>query len=194
MASEKRTRGPNKRAPWVRKPEDGLSVLRLAVDVHDPVQRALVEAMFGGAYQLRRALQRRARARSRAYWSAVHERAHDAAATRKRLGLSKVAFEKAAREHVNAAPHLRRFVTKALAQNLADSVWAATERHLFRDARGKRHGTPHIGRWFDFARIPGRACSHTEEHKWESFRLHGTLAAIVRRTPMAPATSSSHPG
>jgi hypothetical protein len=43
---EKRTRGPNKRAPWARKPEDGVSVLRIALDTSDPVQRARIEGMF----------------------------------------------------------------------------------------------------------------------------------------------------
>ena len=160
MSSEKRTRGPNKRPPWVRRPEDGLSVLRLALDVGDPVQRARVEEMFRHTYQVRRALQRDARDRSRSYWAAMHERAGDPKATQKRLGLSRKALEKAAAEHVDAAPHLRRFVTKALAQHLAESVWTATERHLFADASGKRHGMPGVGRWFDFIRIPGRARSH----------------------------------
>jgi hypothetical protein len=66
-------------------------------------------------------------------------------------------------------------VTKALAMHLANSVWSATERHLFRDAAGKTHGLPRRGRWFDFTRLPGRARSHTTARKWESFRLHGSL-------------------
>ena len=65
--------------------------------------------------------------------------------------------------HLDAAPHLRRFVTKALAMHLADSVWSATERHLFRDATGERHGMPRVGRWYDFTRLPGRARSHTKD-------------------------------
>jgi hypothetical protein len=95
---------------------------------------------------------------------------------RDRLGLSRNALEHAAYLHLDGAPHLRRFATKALAMHLADSVWAATERHLFRDASGGRHGMPRVGRWFDFARLPGRARSHTTPNKWETFRLHGTLA------------------
>ena len=95
---------------------------------------------------------------------------------RDRLGLSRTALERAAYAHLDGAPHLRRFVTKALAMHLADSVWTATERHLFRDARGGRHGMPRVGRWFDFTRLPGRARSHTRPNKWETFRLHGTLA------------------
>ena len=172
----RRTRGPNKSTPWVRRPDDGLSVLRLALDTTDPVQRDRVETMFSAAFALRRAVQRDARARTRAYWAAPHERRRDAAATRDRLGLSRTALEHAAYAHLDAAPHLRRALTKALAMHLADSVWSATERHLFRDATGGRHGMPKPGGWFDFGRLPGRARSHTREHKWETFRLHGSVA------------------
>jgi hypothetical protein len=171
----KRTRGPNKTMPWMRRPEDGLSVLRLPLDMTDPVQRRRIEAMFSSAYAVRRAVQRDARDRSRAYRSARHERARDAAAVRERLGLTRTALEHAAYAHLDAAPHLRRAVTKALAMHLADSVWSATERHLFRDAAGARHGMPRPGEWLDFTRLPGRARSHRTERKWETFRLHGTL-------------------
>src|SRR5213592_1715745 len=177
MASRapKRTRGPNRKPPWVRSPDDGVSVLRLALDIGDPVQRRRLEAMFAVAHSIRRAVQRDARARTRAYWAARRERARDPAAARERLGLTRSGLEHAAYAHLDAAPHLRRSVTKALAMHLADSVWSATERHLFRDATGGRHGMPGIGRWFDFSRIPGRARSHTKDRKWETFRLHGTL-------------------
>ena len=175
-ASGKRTRGPNKQPPWVRSPADGVSVLRLPLDTHDPVHRRRIEAMFGAAYQLRRAVQRDARERARAYWAATHERSSDPAAVRERLGLTRKALEHAAYAHLDGAPHLRRFATKALAMHLADSVWTETERHLFRDAAGGRHGMPRVGRWFDFTRLPGRARSHTKDNKWETFRLHGTLA------------------
>lgn len=172
----RRTRGPNKAVPWVRRPEDGASVLRLALDTHDPVQRSRIEAMFEDAFRVRRALQQDARHRVRAYWAATNERAEDPAAVRKRLGLSRTGLEHVAYEHLDGAPHLRRFVTKALAMHLADSVWTATERHLFPDARGRRQGLLHVGRWHDFVRLPGRARSHTIANKWETFRLHGTLA------------------
>src|SRR5262245_46605302 len=102
VSSGKRTRGPNKQAPWIRRPEDGVSVLRLALDSHDPVQRARVEAMFRDAYAVRRALQRDAGQRARAYGAARHERARDPAALRKRLGLSRTALEHRAYEHLNA--------------------------------------------------------------------------------------------
>ena len=172
----KRRRGPNKSTPWVRRAEDGLAVLRLALDTTDPVQRARIETMFSAAFSLRRALQRDARDRARAYWAAPHERTRDASVVRDRVGLSRKALEHAAYAHLDAAPHLRRATTKAVAMHLADSVWTATERHLFRDASGKRHGMPRPGGWFEFTRIPGRAQSHTTEHKWETFRLHGSLA------------------
>nr|MDQ3295331.1 transposase [Myxococcota bacterium] len=122
--------------------------------------------------------QRRAKNACRAYWAATHERDDKGpASVRDRLGLSKTALEHAAYAHINAAPHLRRHVTKALAMHLADGVWTAAERHLFRDASGKRHGALRIGRWYDFTRLPGRARSHTKARKWETFRLHGTLAS-----------------
>jgi hypothetical protein len=106
-SSEKRTRGPNKQVPWARRPEDGVSVLRLALDTSDPVQRARVEAMFRAAHRVRRAVQRDARDRTRAYWAATHERARGAAAVRDRLGLSRAALERTAYAHLDGAPHLR---------------------------------------------------------------------------------------
>lgn len=177
MHEKKKTRGPNNDAPWVRPTDLGV-VLRLALDVGDPMQRSLLDGMFAAAFAVRRALQRDARSRSRAYWAARHERARrEPAAVRERLRLSRTDLEHAAYTHLDAAPHLRRFVTKALAMHVADSVWSATQRNLFRDARGKRQGLLHVGRWFDFARLPGRARSHELPRKWETFRLHGTLAA-----------------
>ena len=151
-------------------------MLRLALDTSDPMQRARIEAMFRAAYAVRRAVQRDARDRARAYRAARHERARDPAAVRERLGLSRSALEHAAYAHLDAAPHLRRFVTKALAMHIADGVWTQTERHLFADARGQRHGMPRVGRWHDFTRLPGRARSHPKANKWETFRLCGTLA------------------
>ncbi|HET7372100.1 MAG TPA: hypothetical protein VFJ20_01915 [Gemmatimonadaceae bacterium] len=174
-SSGKRTRGPNKQVPWARQPEHGMSVLRLALDTSGPVQRARLEAMFRAGFAVHRAVQSDARHRTRAYWAAPHERAKNPAATRDRLGLSRTALEHAAYAHLDAAPHLRRFATKALAMHLADAVWNATERHLFPDATGRRHGMPHITPWYDFTRLPGRARSHTKANKWETYRLVGTL-------------------
>lgn len=175
--STKRTRGPNQQTPWSRNPDDGVSVLRLALDTHDPVHRRYLESMFWTSYQVRRAVQRDAQSACRAYWAAWNEReVAGPSAVRDRLGLSKKAFEYAAYAHLDGAPHLRQHVTKALAMNLADGVWASVERHLFRDGAGKRHGMLHLTRFRDFRRLPGRAKSHTRANKWESFRLHGTLA------------------
>jgi hypothetical protein len=196
-SSGTRTRGPNKQRPWVRNPDGGVSILRLALDTSDPRQRCRLEALFADAFSARRALQRGARDACRAFWSATHERAANPAAVRERLGLSRTALEHRAYEHLDAAPHLRRGVTKALAMHLADSVWTSVERHLFRDGSGKRQGLLHVGRWFDFHRIPGRARSHTTENKWETFRLHGSLAGhraaytdrvgdFVQPTPLRP--------
>lgn len=178
MSSGTRTRGPNKRTPWSRSDSDGVSVLRLPLDTSDPRQRTRVEGVFQSAFQVRRALQRGARDACRAYAAAPHERASSSpAAVRERLGLTRPALERRAYAHLDAAPHLRRSVTKALAMHLADSVWTAVERHLFRDARGQRQGVQHVGRWGDFTRLPGRARSHTSDRKWETFRLHGSLAS-----------------
>jgi hypothetical protein len=185
-SSGKRTRGPNKQTPWSRHPDDGTSVVRLALDTSDPVHRRCLESMFWTGYQVRRALQRQARGACQAYWAATHERAGGAASVRDRLGLSRTALEHAAYSHLDAAPHLRRHVTKALAMHLADTVWTPIERHLFRDASGARQGLLRVGRFHDFTRLPGRARSHTTEKKWETFRLHGTLdghrAAYTDRT------------
>jgi hypothetical protein len=131
--------------------------------------------MFAGAHAIRRAVQRDARNRCRAFWAARHECAMDPSAVRARLGLSRKGLEHAAWRHLDGAPHLRRFVTKALAQHIADNIWTSTERHLFRDRSGARQGLLHVTRWWDFTRLPGRARSHTEDNKWETFRLHGTL-------------------
>jgi len=152
-------------------------VLRLALDITDPVQRDRLEAVFSSAFQIKRALQHDARTRLRAYRAAHRERKQDAFALRKRLGLrARKEMEYRAYAHLDAAPHLRDHVTKALAMHLADSVWTPVERYLFPDASGKRQGIPGIGRWQDFTRIAGRARRHETPRKWETFRLHGTLA------------------
>lgn len=157
------------------------AVIRLAVDTTDPVQRRRVERLFSACFQVRRAVQSDARNRVDAYWAAPHERAAgDGApkAVRERLGLTKKGLETAAKQHLDAAPHLLHWMSKALGLHLADSVWTAVDRHLFADAAGKRSGRPKVGSYWDFTRIPGRARSHTTAgNKWETFRLHGTLDA-----------------
>lgn len=174
-ASSKRTRGRNKKPPWKRDPNGPVSVFRLALDTTDPIQRARIEGMFSCAFKVRRALQHDVRNRSDAYWAAKHERAKNPTAVRARLGLSRNAIQYAAYAHLDAALHLHQFLTKHLALHLANSVWSATERHLFCDASGRRHGRMRIGHWSDFTRLPGGARLHTRERKWKSFRLHGSL-------------------
>jgi len=152
-------------------------VLRLPLDISDPVQHDCVQAVFRSAFQIKRALQRDARTRLRAYRAAHRERKRDAGALRKRLELRvRKEMEYRAYAHLDAAPHLRDHVTKALAMHLADSVWVPVERYLFPDTSGKRQGIPGVGRWQDFTRIAGRARRHEVPRKWETFRLHGTLA------------------
>lgn len=151
------------------------SVIRLAVDVGDPVQRRRVEKLFSACFQLRRAVQADARRRITVYWAAHRQRtAAGPAAMRERLGLSRAGLERAARAHLDAAPHLARWFSKALGLHLADTVWEAARRHLFADRTGKRLGKRGVTSWWDFTRIPGRARSHTTVKKWETFRLHGT--------------------
>ena len=178
-AAPKRTRGPNRGRAWSRAVDtDGdVSVVRLPLDVSDPVQRRRVERLFVDCYQLRRTLQRQARARVDAYWRDRTNRKADPKAARERYGLTRKQIEAAAKQHLDAAPHLMRGCTKALGLHLADTVWTQVERHLFADVSGRRHGRPKTSRWFDFVRVPGRAKSHTRPRKWETFRLHGSVDA-----------------
>ena len=156
------------------------SVIRLSVDTADPVQCRRVEQLFSAAFQIRRAVQCDARHRVDAYWAAPHERTADPKAARDRLGLARKGLEATAQAHLDAAPHLLRWCSKALGLHLADTVWTAVDRHLYPDKAGKRLGKPGITSWWDFGRIPGRARSHTTDRKWETFRLHGTLDATKR--------------
>jgi hypothetical protein len=170
-----RRRGKNKAPAWRR--QSPVSVYRLPCDVHDPKVRRQIEKLFSAAFQVRRAVQQDARSRLDAYWAAHRDRADSGPKqVRDRLGLSRTALEQAAYRHLDRAPHLRAHLTKALAMHLADGVWEATDRHLFPDAAGRRHGRPKPGRWWEFTTIPGRARSHTKPNKWETFRLVGTLA------------------
>ena len=90
----KRWRGPNQQTPWSRNPDDGVSVLRLALDPSDAKQRTRIEAMFSAAFSVRCALQRDARSRCGAYWAAHHERERDPAIVRDRLGLLRTGLER----------------------------------------------------------------------------------------------------
>ena len=70
--------------------------------------------------------------------------------------------------------------------------WTGT---CFADASGRRHGPPRVGSWWEFARIPGRARSHTKTRPvWETYRLVGTLDGHVqayRHPELPPAVSTA---
>ncbi len=153
-----------------------VSVIRLELDVSDAGVRRRLERQWAAVFRLRRAAQRDAAARCRAYWAAHHERRADAKALRPRLGLSRKGIEAAAKSHIEASGWMRDHLTKAIGLHVADEVWETVDRHLFADSSGRRHGPPRIGSWSDFTRIPGRARSHTKATPvWETYRLVGTL-------------------
>jgi hypothetical protein len=153
-----------------------VSVIRLELDVSDPIVLRRLERQWEAVFRLRRALQRDARARCLAYWAAHRERAADPKALRERLGLSRKGIETAAKAHIEASGWMRDHLTKALGLHVADEVWESIDRHLFPDASGRRHGPPRVGSRWEFTRIPGRARSHTKATPtWETYRLVGTL-------------------
>ena len=171
-----------------------MSVIRLELDVSDPLVRRRLERQWTAVFRLRRALQRDAAHRCRAYWAAHHERGTDAKALRARLGLSRKGMEAAAKAHIEASGWMRDHLTKAIGLHVADEVWETVGRHLFSDASGRRHGPPRIGSWWDFTRIPGRARSHTKTTPtWETYRLVGTLDGHLGayRHPQLPASVST---
>ena len=84
--------------------EGPVSVIRLELDVSDDERlRRRVERQWAAVFRLRRALQRDAAARCRAYWAAHHERGADPKAVRERLGLSRKGLEAAAKAHIEAS-------------------------------------------------------------------------------------------
>ncbi|MEU6648268.1 transposase, partial [Streptomyces sp. NPDC046900] len=136
--------------------------------------------MYWAVWSVKRALQRDARDAVEAYWAGDVRRETDAKAWRLELGLSREGMERRAYRHMEKSKHLGHHVTKALVMHQADEVFeTSVSRHLFPDASGRRHGRPKVGRWWEYTRIPGRARSHTTARKWETFRLHGTLAGHV---------------
>ncbi|WP_176611327.1 transposase [Actinomadura sp. WMMB 499] len=181
---ERRFRGRNKGPAWRRSHDGPVTVVRLRL-VPDPAARHRLEQLFAAGWSLKRALQRDARSRALAYQAGHHRRRSPAAAKqwRTRLGLSRDALERAAYRHLDASGHLKHHLSKAVGMHLADEVWTGVERHLFADASGRRHGMPGVGTWWGFKRIPGRARSHTRARKWETFRLHGTLAGHLAAYP-----------
>jgi len=187
-----RRRGKSKTANFTY--EGSVAVIRLELDATDDVVRRRLEAQWEAVFRLRRALQRDAVARCRAYWAAHHERASDPKAVRARLGLSRKGIEAAAKCHIEASGWMRAHLTKAVGLHVADEVWETIDRHLFADASGQRHGAPRVGAWFDFTRIPGRARSHTKTTPtWETYRLVGTLDGHLAtyRHPQLSATIST---
>jgi len=167
-----------------------VSVIALELDVTDPVARRRLEQQWEAAFRLRRAVQRDAQKRCRAYRAAHRERAQDPKALRERLGLTREGIEAAAKNHIEASGWMRDHLTKALGLHLADEVWQTVDRHLFADATGRRHGPPRIGSWLEFTRIPGRARSHTKSRPvWETYRLVGTVDGHLDtyRHPRLPA-------
>ncbi|EID09176.1 transposase, IS605 family protein [Mycobacterium xenopi RIVM700367] len=174
VVSRPRRRGKSKTANF--KYEGPVAVIRLELDATDEPMRRRLESQWEAVFRLRRALQRDAAARCRAYWAAHHERAQDPKALRQRLGLTRKGMEAAAKRHIDASGWMRDHLTKALGLHVADEVWETVDRHLFADASGRRHGPPQVGSWWDFTRIPGRARSHTKaQPTWETHRLVGTL-------------------
>jgi transposase len=175
-------------------------VIRLELDVSDERVRWRLRRQWAAAFRLRRALQRDAAHRCRAYWAAHRERRADPKGLRERLGLSRKGIEATARAHIEASGWMRDHLTKAVGLHLADEVWQTVDRHLFADASGRRHGPPRIGSWWDFARIPGRARSHTKATPvWETWRLVGTLDGHLgayrhRRLPTSVTTAPEAAG
>jgi hypothetical protein len=167
-----------------------VSVIRLELDASDPAVRRRLERQWAVVFRLRRALQRDAADRCRAYWAAHHERAADSKMLRERLGLTRKGMETAAKSHIEASGWMRDHLTKAIGLHIANEVWETIDRHLFADTSGRRHGPPRVGSWWEFARVPGRARSHTKANPvWETYRLVGTLDGHLGayRHPQLPA-------
>ncbi len=176
-APARRFRGKNKGERWKRGEDSELAVIRLPLDVHALDDLHRLEQLYSAMWSVKRALQRDARAAVDAYWAGDVHREVDAKAWRAELGLSREGMERRGYRHMERSRHLGHHVTKALVMHQADEVFeTAVSRHLFPDATGRRFGRPKTGSWWDYTRIPGRARSHTTARKWETFRLHGTLA------------------
>ncbi|MEU1594918.1 transposase, partial [Streptomyces sp. NPDC005708] len=175
-ASARRFRGKNRGKRWTRGEDTELAMIRLPLDVSRLDSQHRVEQLYAAMWSVKRALQRDARAAVDAYWAGDVRREIDAKTWRVELGLSREGTERRGYRHMERSRHLGRHVTKALVMHQADEVWESVGRHLFPDASGRRFGRPKTGTWWDYTRIPGRARSHTTARKWETFRLHGTLA------------------
>jgi putative transposase-like DNA-binding protein len=171
--------------------EGPVAVIPIELDATDDLTRRRLERHWDAVFRLRRAVQRDAQKRCRAYWAAHRERAQDPKALRERLGLSRKGIEAAAKNHIEASGWMRDHLTKAIGLHVADEVWETIDRHLFADASGRRHGPPRVGSWWEFTRIPGRARSHTKSRPvWETWRLVGALDGHLAtyRHPQVPAS------
>ena len=69
--------------------EGPVAVIRLELDASDERTRRRLQRQWEAVFRLRRALQRDAQNRCRAYWAAHRERDADPKALRERLGLSR---------------------------------------------------------------------------------------------------------
>jgi Putative transposase DNA-binding domain len=171
-----------------------VSVIRLELDAADDRVRQCLERQWAAVFRLRRALQRDAKNRCRAYWAAHHERGRDRKALRERLGLSRKGIEAAAKSHIESSRWMRDHLTRAIGLHVADEVWETVDRHLFADSSGRRHRPPRVGSWWEFTRIAGRARSHTKATPvWETYRLVGALDGHLAayRHPQLPAAVST---
>ena len=153
----RRFRGPGTQRLWQRPEEVGVIVLPLLVE--GDRERWRLEQLFGAMHSLKRALQRDARARLRAYWAGSRRLREDAAGWREELGLSREGLERRAYRHQEGSGWLLGHLSKALAMHQADEVWVGLARHLFGDRQGRRSGMPRVGGWWSFRRIAGRARS-----------------------------------
>ncbi|MHB1504690.1 MAG: transposase, partial [Acidimicrobiales bacterium] len=113
-------RGKSKTKNWRREKGSPVSVIRLPLDASDPLMRHHLEGLYQAAFDLKRALRSAARSKCRVYWAAARERDRQGPkAVRERLGLSRESFEHDAYRHLEAATHLARYLTKALAMHIA---------------------------------------------------------------------------
>ena len=187
----KKTRGASKNKNWKPDPDTGMTVIPLELDMTDAQTRRRVEQHFEAGFRLRRGVQAHARAACKAYSAAYIERRTKGPGTvRARLGLTRKQLEQVATQQMDAAGWMRHHLLKANSQNLADQVWNTVERFLYGTAAGKG-GVPHVGRWWDFTTMPGRARSHTKESDtWETYQLRGSLDGHLNtyRHPRLPDT------
>jgi hypothetical protein len=141
-APERRFRGTGKHQLWKRPEEVSVIVLPLSVPGAQEARR--LEKLFAAMFTLKRALQHEIGARIDAYWAGHQRRKQDAGSWRRELGLTRTWLEHRAYEHLERSRWLGHHLTRALALHMADEVWNAADRHLFRrsqrDHRGQAQG------------------------------------------------------